>query len=380
MTIRQTDVAVPGIAAAGRGVYESSVNPAELARWLSDKRRVVCLTHAKPDGDALGSTLGLARAMAALGAAVECWYVGPFPVWLETVAGPTPVRKLGQSPVPADLPAAFGEPDAVCVCDTGSRVQLDSLVPWLAARAERACIIDHHLHGDAEVAPRRWIKPRAAAAAEMVAELAGLLLGGPVPAAVATPLYLGIATDTGWFRFSNVTPATLTAASGLMAAGADAVGLYEMVEQRDAEARPRLLGRALTSLEFADLPGGVGRVGMMCLAGPDFAATGAGPEDTGGFAEPVMTVVGVSVVAILTEVTSGAGGAEARGPLTKVSLRSKPGPRAVDVAAVAATLGGGGHARAAGIKLAMPLVRARAAVRAALGVVEAGTAGNGSRA
>lgn len=356
--------------------YESNVQPAELAAWLRGRTKVVCLTHAKPDGDALGSTLGLARCLQQRGVAVECWYVGPFPAWLETVAGATPVRKLGQQPVPVDMLPSFGEPDGVCVCDTGSRTQLDALGPWLAARAERACIIDHHLHGDAEVAPRRLVRTDAAAACEIVAELAGLVLeAGPeakLSPEIATALYLGTATDTGWFRFSNVTPRTLTTAARLLASGADATGLYAMSEQQDTPGRPKLLGRALASLEYVPLSGGRGQVGVMGLTGADFAAAGAGPEDTGGFADSVMSVSAVGVVATLTEISPGPPADTTRAALTKVSLRSKPGAGAVDVAAVAATLGGGGHARAAGIKIAAPLAEARRAVLAALGAATEG--------
>ncbi|MFN9133107.1 MAG: DHH family phosphoesterase, partial [Phycisphaerales bacterium] len=160
------------------------------------------------------------------------------------------------------------------------------------------------------------------------------------------------------FKYSNVTPDTLALASRLLASGVNHARLYQLTEQTDDPSRPRLLGKALSSLEFhAD-----GRIALMCLRQSDFDATGAGTEDTGGFAESVMAVAGVSVVCTLTEMSRPGQPTQ----LTKGSLRSKPGPHAIDVAAVTATLGGGGHARAAGVKLAMPIEQARAAVLQAL--------------
>lgn len=346
-------------AGASRPPYTANATAAEIAARLSATKRFIVTTHAKPDGDALGSTLAIARALARHGAQGEVWVVGPWPRWMPQIAADTPLRKVSADAPDVSLSAPI---DTTIITDTGSWSQLDGLKDWLATRADQTLIIDHHLHGDASIASLRYIDTSAAAVTELCAEVIEHLLGLDVldgfPPEIAEPLYLGLATDTGWFKYSNVTPDTLALASRLLASGVNHARLYQLTEQTDDPSRPRLLGKALSSLEFhAD-----GRIALMCLRQSDFDATGARTEDTGGFAESVMAVAGVSVVCTLTEMSRPGQPTQ----LTKGSLRSKPGPHAIDVAAVTATLGGGGHARAAGVKLAMPIEQARAAVLQAL--------------
>jgi phosphoesterase RecJ-like protein len=329
--------------------YSSNATPAEIAAWLKSRKKVVICTHAKPDGDALGSTVGLSRALSHVGIPSEVWYIGPFPTWTDAVTGTTPVKKLSNENT--QIPASGVEADGIAICDTGSWNQLEGLRPWLTGKAGKAIILDHHLHGQAEIAHKRLIVTTAAAAAHVVADVATILLGlapgAPLPLDVATPLYLGLATDTGWLRFSNVTSDTLRLAARLIDSGVDHPALYEMVEQQQKPTRPVLLGRALSSLTMHH-----GKtLAVMTLRDKDLRELGAVGEDTGGFSEPVMAVAGVQVVATLTEMPPPINAPAGSGLLVKVSLRSKPGPNAVDVAAVASRFGGGGHARAAGIKL-----------------------------
>jgi phosphoesterase RecJ-like protein len=153
-------------------------------------------------------------------------------------------------------------------------------------------------------------------------------------------LYLGVASDTGWFRHANTTPAALKLASELLSAGVDHAKLYQRVEQGDRAERLKLIARALSSLELHE----DGRVAISRISRSDFEETGGTQGDTGGFAEIPMTIGSVRVSCALTEV---------EGEI-RVSLRSKSadGPhKLVDVNAVASTLGGGGHTQAAGARL-----------------------------
>lgn len=342
--------------------YTPNAGPAQIAQRLRDARRVVILTHVKPDGDAVGSSLALARALLERGAHAEAWYLGPFPPWLEEVAAGTPVRKLSaESPATDGLP----EPDAVAVVDTGSWSQLDALGPWLRQRAGSAVLVDHHRHGSNEAAALRWIDPGYAAAAEMIAEVAAHTLGlgpaQPLPAGVARAVYMGLATDTGWFKFSSTTPRTLRLAALLMESGASHTELYETLEQRHPPGRPRLLGRALGSLRL--IAGG--RVAALSLRQQDFADCDAKAEDVGGFAEQPMAIEGVRAVVIFTEMTRPGHPS----PVVKASLRSRPASPttpAVDVSAIAARFGGGGHVHAAGVRLASTLEDAQRALLEAL--------------
>lgn len=336
--------------------WRSSIDAVGLAAVLKRARRVVVLTHTRPDGDASGSALALTRALRQSGVDAGVWLVGPVPRFLPSVQRDTPVTimdPVGAMSVVSRLP----EPDAIVVVDTGAWVQVEEVRGWLEPRAARTCIIDHHLNGDAAMAPLRLIDSAAAAAAEIVADVATAVLGlrsaAELPADVAEAVYLGLATDTGWFKFSNARPRTMSLAADLMRAGVDHARLYEFVEQQDRPSRLRLLGRAMTGMELIDAD----RLAVMSLTEADFESTGADAEDAGGFAAEALSVATVKVAITLTEVAGR--GAGSRNPLTKISLRSKPGPDAIDVSAIASRLGGGGHARAAGVKLSLPITQAK---------------------
>ena len=242
--------------------------------------------------------------------------------------------------------------------DTGAWSQLADLRPWLEGRADSTVVVDHHRHGDPDLATMRLIDIHAAAACEPVAGLCVGLLGVDSPAAlpveVATPLYLGLATDTGWFKFPSVTPRTLRLGADLLDAGVDADALYQITEQSDSPARLQLIRRALDSLKLLD----GSRVAVMKLRRRDFDETGADPDESGGIIDIPKSVGAVRVVALLTEVD---------GANAKLSLRSKAhADDEVDVNLVAQRFGGGGHKHAAGARIAEPLDRAAELVASAL--------------
>lgn len=339
--------------------YTSTTTPAEAAAWLRGARSVAITTHYKPDGDAVGSSLALARALALANpeVRVELWYAGPLPDFVSDVVGETPFRHLDTTP-----PTAEDRPDALVITDTGAWSQLEFVRGFAESRAGSALILDHHLHGDPEIAERRVIDTSAPAAAQIAADVCAALLETPVaslPVEVATPIFLGLATDTGWFRFSNVTPGMFRLVADLIESGVPHTELYRLIEQRDRVSRLRLFGRAMDKLEMHKH----GQVALVTLGQEDYKASGAGPGDTGGFADRLLAVDSVTVAAILSEATDHEGK-----PVTKISFRSKPGKKAVDVNAVAATLGGGGHARAAGARSTEGLAETRIAVLRALGV------------
>lgn len=338
--------------------WSSNCTLAELADWLANKGRVVIFTHAKPDGDALGSSLALMRALniaANRPDRARSWYWGPMLPWTEPIIGDTPVARLDDAPLPDD-------PDAVVILDTGTWIQVAEVRPWLEQHHDIAAVVDHHLQGDEDVARFRVIDSTAAAVCESAADLCRMVLGldscSRLPREVAEPLYLGLATDTGWFRYANVTPATLRLAAQLIEAGTDHARLYEVSEQTDRPARLKLLARALDSMQLLD----DGRVALLALTLRDFAECDATSGESSSFAEEPLSIASVRVVASLIESDRFGDGK----PMTKLSLRSKPGPDAVDVNLVAQQFGGGGHARAAGAKINAPLDEARRRVIEAL--------------
>ncbi len=323
--------------------WQPSGSIADVAERLASARAVAVVPHAKPDGDAIGATLALARTLDRLGIAATAIYAPPWPRRFDVLVGSTPVHHL--DPDAPDL-APIERADLVAVLDTGTWSQLGGAAPALRGAAARTLVVDHHHHGDPELAELRCVETDAPAAAAIVARLCVRLLDfdGParLPAEIAAPLYVGLATDTGWFRHPSVAPPVLRLAADLLEAGADHNALYRMVELNDPPERLLLMQRALGSLRF--LAGG--RAVLMVLRRADFEAAGATPGDTGGLVDLPRSVASVEVSALLYEPEPGR---------AKLSLRSKASGHPVDVNALAQSLGGGGHVHAAGVTLERPL-------------------------
>lgn len=318
----------------------------EIAGALTRARRVVLLTHSKPDGDAVGSTLALARALHHRRVEAVPVYLNPWSPRFDGVVGPTRViHEHHHTWADPFLESA----DAVAVCDTGSWPQLAGARAWLEPRAARTVLIDHHAHGDAAIAAQRHIDTSVAAACELIAELCARVMNvhGPrdLPVEVAEPLYLGVATDTGWFRHSNMSSRTLRLAADLVDAGVDHNRLYRLTEQAERPERLRLMDRALRSLRY--LAGS--RAALITLTHADFIETGATLDEAGGLNDLPMSVGSVRVTGVLIETEKGD---------VKVSLRSKAGGDEIDVNRIAQTLGGGGHFHAAGARMHVPLAQA----------------------
>lgn len=334
-------------------LWQTSVPLDQLAAQWRSSRRAVVLTHAKPDGDAIGSSLAVARTIARLGGSVESWFVGPMPRWTRDVTRDSTVRvfEAGSAAGRGAALTPATEPDLIVVVDTGTWSQLQEWREFLSARRDRVVVVDHHVHGDVEVSSRRHLRVGSASCTEILADVCVAALGAAradaLPVEIAEALFLGLATDTGWFRFSSVTPNTMRLAGELLAAGVDHTDLYRVVEQQDALSRYRLMARALGSLKTYPLNGG-GQVAILSLREDDFVQSGAARTDTGGFSDVLLHVSDIRAAGLLIEQPHDSG---KPGTLVKASFRSKPGPEAIDVAAAMARLGGGGHVRAAGAKI-----------------------------
>jgi phosphoesterase RecJ-like protein len=253
--------------------------------------------------------------------------------------------------------APSGEFDLIIVADTGARSQLEAIGAWLTKRADRVIVLDHHVQGDLQCSAM-IVEPSLASTTQMVLRLldalAVPLTGGR--GGIAEALFLGLSTDTGWFRFDNAGAEALRDAARLIDAGADKSRIYHMVEENDRPERLRLTAFALASLEF--LAGG--RVAMMRLGPADFEVAGGVVEDLSGIVNLPLSVGQVRVSVLLS----------ARDEKeTKISFRSKPvvenaAHDDVYVNALAKRFGGGGHVRAAGARLPLNVVAARERVAA----------------
>lgn len=323
-------------------VYESTVSPGELVEWIRGAGRLLLITHVRPDGDAVGSTLAIARAARLAGVEASLAYAGELPPWMGDILGETEWVHLDAG----DPPLAF---DKVLVCDTGAWSQLEPYKPWIAGKADVVAVLDHHRSGSPDVAERRVVDSDAAAACEMAAEVCALLLGMESPASlpvdIAEPLMLGLGTDTGWFRHPSVTPHVLRLAADLVQAGAEHPRLVKMTMLSDPIQRLKLMSKALGSLSLHEDLG----VAVVKVTAEDISSIGASVGMTSGFADPALSVRAVSVAIVLVELPPEGDGKK----LVKISMRSKvDGP---DVAKIAGAFGGGGHIRAAGARSEMSL-------------------------
>ncbi|XAL99479.1 DHH family phosphoesterase [Phycisphaeraceae bacterium D3-23] len=323
--------------------YTSNLDLAQAAALLKDERGSICvLTHTKPDGDAAGSVVALVTALRAMGKNARGLLVEPILPSLEPLAQ-TPGIDLYDTE--RTLPAA----DRFVIVDTGAWSQIGPLAALVKPRVRATLILDHHLAGDID-AGYKFIDSTAAAAAEIVAELIPLLVDAKslppdTKQTIHEALFTGIASDTGWFKFSNATPRTLRLAADLLEDGVDHADLYGRLEQCERVEKLALLIRAVGSLQLlAD-----GRAAVMTLRCADFEETGARPEETERLIDIPQQVGTIQVIALISEVRT------PEGAQTRISFRSKHAPDAVNVSELAGQFGGGGHARAAGARLDEPV-------------------------
>jgi phosphoesterase RecJ-like protein len=301
----------------------------EIMRRISAAVRLLVVTHARPDGDALGSLAALCGAARAAGKQTATLVPGEVPARYDFLLA-------GDRHAPAERFAELANwADAVIIVDTCALAQLDGLDDQLAAAREKIVVIDHHATTD-DIGAVRWLDTSAAAAGVMVGELLDAL-GWPVDLRTAEALLTAMTTDTGWFHYSNTDGRCLRAAARLFDAGVEGDKLYQRLFQADRPERMMLLSRALASLE---LPAG-GPIATMKLRLGDFAETGARQDETENIVNEPMRMGCVEVSMLLVQTPDDGG------RCIRVSLRSRGG---VDVAAVARRFGGGGHVQAAGLR------------------------------
>jgi phosphoesterase RecJ-like protein len=314
-----------------------------IGRLLDGTREAILTTHVNPDGDGLGAEAGLAAYLASRGIRARILNADPAPArfqFLATEATPLGVfRGLVEDGLTGD--------ELLIVLDTSVATRLGTVAAILPRARGRICIDHHELSeplGDVQI-----VDATSSSTAEIVFRLLESLDARFTPA-IAVPLYVGIAFDTGFFRYSNTRPETHLAAAELCRHGVDSEEIYSRMFATQTPGRMRLWGRALASLA---LDAG-GRVAWMAVDRTMMAETGAVVEDLDGLVEQGRQVEGVEISILFREDAP---------DRVKVSFRAN-GP--VDVNALAGRFGGGGHVKASGATLsallseAVPLVLAEA--------------------
>lgn len=296
---------------------------ARLRQALAPARRVLVLAHRDPDGDAIGSVLGLMHLLKSAGKLVFAHRAGQVAEEYAFLPGLDMVRE--------DLPQAE-DVDLAVLLDCHEPERAGRLAEPLLKALPRVAVMDHHM-GAADFGQPRWVDPAKAATAQMVTLLAQEM-GLPISKDAATCLFVGLQTDTGRFCYSNTTPQALKAAADLVAAGADPWAVTQEAYSTSL-ARLRLFARVTDRLEL--LAGG--RLALATAKASDLVDLGCPPSDLDRIVEEFRAIRGVEVAALVKEIDQNS---------VKASLRSRG---RVDVGALALALGGGGHHNAAGARL-----------------------------
>jgi bifunctional oligoribonuclease and PAP phosphatase NrnA len=301
---------------------------------------ILCLGHVHPDGDVLGTLLGLGLALSAAGASVT--FAGPHPV-------PDVLTFLPGSDRWQVWKAAPGPFDIVVMTDCPNPDRSEGLLEGARGPRSRVLNIDHH-PDNRRYGSIDWIDPSAAATGEMIFDLLGAL-GLPLTPAIALNLFTAVHTDTGSFRYSNTTPRTFRIAAELAAAGADPALVSDRLYQQRGRDSLVQLGTVLRRVEVSD----DGQVAWLSVPRDLVPRELIESEDLVSYPR---SIAGVKVAVLLRE--------EAPGTV-KASLRAKG---EVAVNKIAHRFGGGGHENAAGCTLSGTLEEASAsllqAVREAL--------------
>lgn len=315
------------------------INWSILQQFIQTPQRFILSTHMRPDGDALGSALGMAYTLRQLGKDSLVVIPSPLPPRYQGLISPADVIVYD-----ASNEAAIGKADAIIIVDTGTWNQLGKFSDWMKRQAVPKLVIDHHRTQD-DLGGHRLVDIEAEACGRLIYE-ASQALGVTCTTEIATMLFMALATDTGWFHHRNVSAETFSLAATLTAAGADTNKLYQQIYDSNSLGRQKLMGHVLQSLDIA-------QGGLVCHASiglADFLKTGSVPLDSEDMVNLTLTVSGVDVGLLFIEQATGG---------TKVSFRSRG---LLDCSKLAEHFGGGGHSAASGAIIKKPLTDVRVEV------------------
>ncbi len=307
---------------------------ADAARALKGAGSVVVCAHVHPDGDAVGSALGLVLALRELG-------IDAVPTLADGTAAPATYAFLPGHDL-YRVASSLAAPEVFVALDSPSWARLADAED-LARRSATVVTLDHHpdntCYGAVNV-----VDPVAAATGQIVWRLLPLLGVRPTPD-IAFALYVALMTDTGRFSYGNTDEAVLRDAASMLDAGADPFAAYAAVYEARSHGYLRLLGLTLQRVTQAN----DGHVAYSWITDADIESSRALPEETEDLVDVVRTVAGVEAVVLF----------KPTGDSTRVSLRAKG---TFDVGRAARALGGGGHHAASGATVPGGLEEALAAV------------------
>ncbi len=319
-----------------------------FAEVVRGHQRFVLVSHIRPDCDALGSELGMAAVLRALGKSVRIVNGQATPPNLAFIDPETQIKVIGQTVQPADL----ADTDIVMVLDTSAWAQIGPVSDFLRGFAGTKIVLDHHASAD-DLGAEEFKDVTAEATGSLVVQAAEAL-GVKLTAEMATPLFAAIATDTGWYRFPSASAGCYRTAAKLINAGAQPAAIFNSLYEQDSLGRVKLRGVILTRIVM-ELDG---RLAHTYVLKEDFVATNSLPSDTEDVINILLGIRGTQFAVIFVEQKDGG---------FKISFRSRC---QVDCAKLAEKFGGGGHKAAAGAFIKGPLPEVQQiilnAVRAAM--------------
>jgi bifunctional oligoribonuclease and PAP phosphatase NrnA len=305
----------------------------EVLKHIEQRNHFLLTSHARPDGDAIGSALACRQILRLMGKEADVVLHDGVP----RIYQPLP---FAETVVQAERVNGDYEAAIILECDSIQRTRLEGL------EGRFLISIDHHVSGK-PFADVNWIDPHAVATAEMVYRL-GREAGVKISPEIATCLYTAVLTDTGSFMFEGTNEHTFALARELVLAGADPAHCARNIYFGHSTAKMRLLGAALSNLHRE------GPLAWISVSQEQMQRCRAKEEDCEGLVNYALSMQGVEVALFFRQLPDGR---------FRVSLRSKG---KVDVAAVAEHFGGGGHQCASGCALDGPLSVATERIRGEL--------------
>jgi phosphoesterase RecJ-like protein len=314
------------------GFGAAAATRAQVLQRIREDSRFVLATHESPDGDALGSLVGMHGLLTQLGKDSEMFIAPddlPLPLEYRIFA----LDDLIQAP-PEDIARR-----TVVFLDCGN---IDRNSAQVLRDGAHLVNIDHH-HDNTHFGTLNYVDPTASCTAEIVWDLTRDL-GVRLTPAVAEALYVGLITDTGRFMYENTGPRAHIMAAELIEAGVDVPAVYRLLYEEMPPEKLALYALALGNVQRFD----AGELTLAALSAEDFACVGAEDTYAEGIIDQLRAVQATKVAVLVRELTSG----ERKGQ-RKVSLRATDDD--VDVSVIARAQGGGGHRRAAGFSTPLGL-------------------------
>ncbi len=307
---------------------------AQIKPLVQRAKKIAVIGHERPDGDSLGSAMGLCAILRNNGFTADVWATDQLPARYKFL-------KFNEYIKIANLRTKV-EGDLALVVDNTGHDRIGAPIEG-HFKKEQIVNIDHHISNN-QFGGINWVDPKAAAASELVWRLASAC-EWRAPLFAFECLYTGLVTDTGMFMYSNTTPRVLRMAAEMVQAGVNTEYFWKKIYLEKSQGEMELEARARSSMELWQN----GKIGVVSITQRDFAETHTGPEMATEFSGIPRMLEGVELSVFFFEIKDGT--------TTKISIRSS---KEYDASALAGQFGGGGHRQAAGCAMMVPLEEAKA--------------------